>query len=143
MTKGQTFARFVAAPENRAALLAVQDLADELRSERPLRSPQPVYLHGPPGVGKTHLVAALAKSLARADSKLSVQTVSAADFLAVLPTAPPKPNQPDPFAELVDGAKTCDVLILEEVHHLPARAAEAAVQILDERQAHRLATVCT
>src|SRR5450432_3031492 len=51
-----TFARFVATPETRAAWCAVRDVADGTHSL--------VFLHGPPGAGKSHLVHALAGEVA-------------------------------------------------------------------------------
>src|SRR5439155_8119124 len=53
----QTFARFVVTPENRAAWLALHDLASGSLS------PHLLCLHGPPGCGKSHLVNALAAEI--------------------------------------------------------------------------------
>src|SRR5262249_15296450 len=47
-----TFARFIAAPENRAAFLAAQDVAQCVCSRRSQRRTNPLFLHGPPGTGK-------------------------------------------------------------------------------------------
>src|SRR5947199_208655 len=51
-----TFARFVAAPQNRSALLAVQEVAACVCSGRPRRTINPLFLHGTPGTGRLALL---------------------------------------------------------------------------------------
>ena len=54
-----TFARFVTTPENRAAVIAVQRVDACLASNARERLPNPLYLHGPAGTGKSLLASAL------------------------------------------------------------------------------------
>src|SRR5437763_418182 len=79
MLRNKSFARFVAFPENQSAFLAVRDLAGDLSAGKMHRSPNPLLLHGPPGTGKSHLVAGLAAELARGSS-LVIQFLAAGDF---------------------------------------------------------------
>src|SRR5437773_1410250 len=85
-----TFARLVQAPENRAAWLAVQEVAAAMRSQafgtdglesRNACAETPLLmLHGPAGTGKTHLVHALAAEVTRQRPDLVVTTLSAGDL---------------------------------------------------------------
>jgi chromosomal replication initiator protein len=59
------FARFVPVPENQTALAAVEDLAASVASAGTRRIANPLYLHGPAGTGKTHLVSALIEHVTR------------------------------------------------------------------------------
>src|SRR6266851_2489329 len=76
----QTFARWVSTPETGAARQAVGRVADRVLSGRPRREANPLFLHGPSGIGKTHLVAALAHELARRGPELTMQTVAAREL---------------------------------------------------------------
>lgn len=121
----QTFARWVSTPENRSARLAVGRVADCVCSGGQRREVNPLFLHGPAGTGKTHLTAALAHEVSRRRPDLVINLLSGNDFGT------------DQRAE--DG----DLLIVEDLQHLPARASEALVQLLDDRLAHRQQTVFT
>jgi chromosomal replication initiator protein len=149
MLRHKSFARFVTFPENQSAFLAVQDLIDSLRAGK-LRSPNPLFLHGPPGTGKTHLVSGLANEIA-ATGTTSIKVLAATDFresavrestdlakgtIATSEAAPP-------FSALAADAQECDLLILEDLQHLRPTAVETLVQIIDHRQAHQLPMVFT
>lgn len=70
-----TFEEFVIGPGNRlaqAAALAVAELPGEAYN--------PLFLHGPPGLGKTHLLGAIADYLARNHPGLSVHYTTAERF---------------------------------------------------------------
>jgi chromosomal replication initiator protein len=120
-------ARFIAMPENASALAAVKDFAQD-----PEHAARLLFVHGPTGTGKSCLVGALAEALDR-----SVCSLSANAF--------PLPwDQDDPgAAERCDEARRCDLLIVEDLHHLPARATETLVEWLDERERRGLPTVIT
>src|SRR5262245_16035959 len=114
-TESQTFARFVVLPENRFALAAVQRLAGNLVSPRYRRLISPLFLHGPSGTGKSHLVAALIEDFCRKAPGSTVRLLSAADLgaeavsenqLAALDV------EPDP-----------DLLVVDDLHRLPHRTA--------------------
>src|SRR5437870_55502 len=105
MLKAMSFARFVVAPENRAAWIAVQDLAGALSSGKIQGIANPLYLHGCSGTGKTHLVSALVDEVACGASHWAVSFVPASDLL---PAGPPLnqnlfpcTEQPEPPPDLL------------------------------------------
>jgi chromosomal replication initiator protein len=118
-----TFARFTAAAENRPALLAVQQVVECVASRRTRRADNPLLLHGPPGVGKSHLVSALVNEVTRKAPDSIVHLVAAGD----LDTWDDAEEREDPF----EAARRCDLLIVEDLQHLPPRSAEKWVQLFD------------
>src|SRR4051812_5908437 len=115
----QTFARFVPTPENRAALLAVRDVARSVCGRRrPLQNP--LFLHGPTGTGKTHLAAALVEQVTRRRPNLAVAVLPASDLTREGEGLP----SPD-----------CDLAVVEDLQHLPPQAVETLVRLLDAWQA--------
>ena len=108
-------------PENRSAWMAVRQVRRSLQATRPVPFPL-LYLHGGPGVGKTHLLQFLQDSL---PEELTHQYLRATDW----------PEQPN------DAFRRCHVLIVEDIQHLPRRAFEDLKVVLDSRLARRLATV--
>ncbi len=128
-----TFARLVPVAENRSALAAIQQLtatagADGMHTAA--RCPDLLFLHGPPGTGKTHLVSALVDEVCRRSRGLSVATLAAGDW----------PTDVDlTESEMLES----ELLIVEDVQHLSAEAAESLTQTLDHRQGHQQPTVLT
>ncbi len=131
----KTFARFVILPENRAALLAVQDLA-ACFGHRLDRAVPLLFLHGPNGTGKSHLATALAKEISRRHYR--AQALSAADLF---------PAQASDEGEALPGhgagQAEVDLLVVEDVQHLPLAAGAALLALLDERRLLGLPTVLT
>jgi chromosomal replication initiator protein len=77
-----TFESFVIGPGNRlahAAALAVAELPGDAYN--------PLFLHGPPGLGKTHLLGAIAGYLSRNQPSLSVHYTTAERFTTEFVTA--------------------------------------------------------
>ncbi|HZO05501.1 MAG TPA: chromosomal replication initiator protein DnaA [Solirubrobacterales bacterium] len=70
-----TFERFVIGPGNRLAHGAALAVA-----EAPSEAYNPLFLHGPPGLGKTHLLAAIANYLQANAPALSVRYTTAESF---------------------------------------------------------------
>jgi chromosomal replication initiator protein len=70
-----TFERFVIGPGNRLAHAAALAVA-----EAPSEAYNPLFLHGPPGLGKTHLLAAIANYLRANAPALSVRYTTAESF---------------------------------------------------------------
>jgi chromosomal replication initiator protein len=120
--------QFVLLPENRSAVLAVRRLARCL-GPTIRRSPfAPLLLHGPPGVGKSHLADQLLEWAAR---EHTVVRREAADWSAS------EQEQPS------DEVKTCGLLIVEDVQHLPKHGVDSFTAVLDYRIARCQPTLVT
>jgi chromosomal replication initiator protein len=124
-----TFSRFVALPENRAALLAVQCVAECVCSRRS-RQLNPLFVHGASGVGKTHLAWALVQEATRRSPDLCAVVLSAADLIR---------HDEAPLAPAYDA----DLVILEDLQHLSPAFAEAVVQLFDALLARQQQLVVT
>lgn len=122
---------FLVLPENRVAVRAVRSVCRSvLAKKRP--GANPLVLHGPPGTGKSRLSASLLEQISASPEGASAQVVSAGDVA----------RSPDEsFTD--DALATCDLLALEDIQHLPERAADAACDLIDRRTARRRATVVT
>jgi len=151
-----TFARFVAMPENRAALLAVQDVASRVRNQ-PTQddanglltrkaAPGTVLLHGPAGSGKSHLLQALALEATQKRPDLVVTKLAAGDVARpAQPTlfgANDDPRQNGQVFDLEE-ARHCDLFMVEDLQHLHPYAVEPLVQTLDYLEAHGRPAVLT
>lgn len=116
MPTRSSLVRFLATPENRSALAAVQDVLLNLTQGDPEDLPL-LYLHGPSGCGKSYLVSALARELAQAGRRVCL--LSANDFAD-------SSNIPD--------ARHADLLVVEDLQHLPTRFIPALIALIDERR---------
>lgn len=116
--------RFIPLPENRSALLAVRRLAYRLARHRPIGA-QPLVLVGPPGVGKTLLLTGLES---RFQELRTVRRLPAADW---------------PSADEAFSIRRVDLLLIDDLHHLPDWAIESLAGTLDERSSRRLPAVIT
>jgi chromosomal replication initiator protein len=128
-----TFTHWVTTSENRFARAAVRDVVRNLTARRRPAS-NPLVLHGPAGTGKTHLVNALAGVVTRRRPDLIV---------CLLPAADCRPEVPGQPAEWLAAAKECDLLVVEDVQHLPGGAVEALIGVIDDRRARGRQTVFT
>jgi chromosomal replication initiation ATPase DnaA len=129
-TDALTFARLVPLPENRSALAAIQLLAATAGPsgmQTGGRCANILFLHGPPGTGKTHLVSALVEEACQRSRGLCAAMLAAGDWTE------------SPTADLAD----TDLLVVEDVQHLSASAADALTRTLDHRQGHQRPTVLT
>src|SRR4051812_14742579 len=96
-----TFSGWFATPGNRPAFLAVQRVAEGVTGKR-RRPAAPLFLHGPAGVGKTHLINALVADATRRRPDL-VAAVLAANDLALL-LRPGDDGSPSPTRGAAVGA---------------------------------------
>ena len=127
-------ARFVQLPENRAAFRAIEQFAEAVVRE--IDSPL-LFLHGPTGSGKSHLIAGLIERATLGESSRTAQMLSAAEFGRVLLQAPLLRSEDS------REALASDLLVIEDVQHMPPAAGDELASILDRRQARRKAVVVT
>jgi chromosomal replication initiator protein len=142
--------RFVPTPESAAARAALQAILGGFHRHQTELSASLLVLHGPAGSGKTHLVTSLAQAVAeRSNTQVSLR--SASDLVEVLPIAAPRQfrnpdlvdQRADPVASWREETSAAALLILEDLQHLPARAVELVLHVLDTRQAEGRPTVVT
>src|SRR5262249_52972826 len=86
-----------------------------------------LYLHGPPGSGKTHLVEMLAKELATLRRDITICLLGAGDL---------REGEPESIRD-------SDLVVLEDVHQLRPQSEEWLVGVLDDRLRRGRATVFT
>jgi chromosomal replication initiator protein len=107
-----TFERFVIGPGNRmahAAALAVAELPGEAYN--------PLFLHGPPGLGKTHLLGAIADYLRRRRPELTVHFTTTERFTTEFVTALRK-DGPELFKRRY---RKLDALLIDDVQALEGK----------------------
>ena len=109
-----TFERFVIGPGNRLAHGAALAVA-----EAPSEAYNPLFLHGPPGLGKTHLLAAIANYLRDNAPGLSVRYTTAESFTNEF-VAALKSKGSDAFKVRY---RDIDVLLIDDVQFLQGKPA--------------------
>jgi chromosomal replication initiator protein len=108
-----TFEQFVIGASNRfahAAALAVAEL--------PAQAYNPLFLHGPPGIGKTHLLHAIGDYVARYGGGLRVRYATIEEFTSEFVEAVRERRTSD-FKERFRAA---DVVLIDDVQFLAGRA---------------------
>ena len=108
-----TFEQFVIGVSNRfahAAALAVAEL--------PAQAYNPLFLHGPPGIGKTHLLHAIGDYVGRYGAGLRVRYATIEEFTSECVEALRERRTAD-FKERFRGA---DVVLIDDVQFLAGRA---------------------
>jgi chromosomal replication initiator protein len=129
-----TFTHWVTTPENRLARAAVRRAHNCVAGRRRRQAFNPLFLHGPAGTGKTHLVNALATAVTRRCPDRIVCLLPAADC------RPDNPQQPEEWAIM---ARACDLLVVEDLQHLPGRTVEVLVAVIDDCRARARQMVFT
>jgi chromosomal replication initiator protein len=111
-----TFDRFVIGPGNQLAHAAALAVA-----EAPGEAYNPLFLHGPPGLGKTHLLGSVANYLNRHSPQLTVHYTTAESFTNEFVSSL-NGSAIDAFKERYRGA---DVLLIDDVQFLQGKARTA------------------
>jgi chromosomal replication initiator protein len=121
-----TFESFVCSEENKITYTLVEELSSQLaasslqftKSVNPYKTPfNPLFLYGPPGCGKTHLLIAIAHKLLRAGLKvLYVRADLFTDHVV-------KSIRSGEMAYFRTIYRTADVLIIDDVQMLAKRVA--------------------
>jgi chromosomal replication initiator protein len=122
-------------PENRSAVRAAARIARTL--ERPAgrtSSGNPLVFHGPPGVGKTAILQELVRRVIATAEARTARVLSATEF--------PRASSEETGDELAD-LRTCDLVAVEDLHHLKAPDLDAVCALLDHRSARGKPTVVT
>ena len=107
------FERFVIGPGNRFAHAAALAVA-----EAPGEAYNPLYLHGPPGLGKTHLMGAIAGYMRGHHPELTVHYTTAERFTSEFVTAL-RTHGPERFKQRYRGL---DALLIDDVQFLEGKA---------------------
>lgn len=108
-----TFDQFVIGEGNRfahAAALAVAEL--------PAQAYNPLFLHGPPGLGKTHLLHAIGDYVRRYGSGLQVRYATSEDFTTAFVDA----VRDRRTAEFKERFRSADVLLVDDIQFLANKA---------------------
>jgi chromosomal replication initiator protein len=145
MHRKNSVARSLSMPETKAAFRAIEDVIRHFAVGKPQRLPQPLFLHGPAGVGKTHLVSLLVKEVAGQVKGHVLTVLSAGDlrWCGYQTDGAPEEAQANHATEAIEQARGAELLIVEDLQQLRLQAAETLVEILDVRGSRRLPTVVT
>jgi chromosomal replication initiator protein len=130
MHRHKSFACFVCAPENQAALAALQDFAADLGADSD-QQVSFIYLHGPAGTGKSHLVQALVQEITIKRPALTANILDASTLAG------------DSAQSTLETVRDSDLVVLEDLQHLAPVCVEPWIQVMDDRMARRLPTIVT
>ena len=105
-----TFQNFIVGDENRHAFAAAKAV-----SEMPGEIYNPLFIYGPSGVGKTHLMNAIASAIQENNPRLRIRNMTCdellTDFYNLL-------TQHQSLAEFRSNLRDVDVLLVDDVHNL-------------------------
>jgi chromosomal replication initiator protein len=111
-----TFERFVIGPGNQLAHAGALAVA-----EAPGEAYNPLFLHGPPGLGKTHLLGAIANYLHRHSPQLSVHYTTAESFTNEFVAS----LQGTGIEAFKERYRRADVLLIDDIQFLQGKARTA------------------
>jgi chromosomal replication initiator protein len=133
-----TFTNWLPLPENRSALVAVQRVSGCVVSRRRRREMNPLFLHGPAGSGKTHLLQALIADLTNQQPDRVVSMQSAGDVALQWRT-----TEEGKTSEALLAGQNADLFLLEDLQFLGEAAIEPLVQLFDQRLSRQQQMVFT
>lgn len=107
------FERFIVSENNRFAWATAQAVANA-----PGRTPHnPLFIHSDVGLGKTHILQAIANHVRAANPDARIAYTNAEEFTSELVTA----IQKNAVASFRQAYKSCDLLLLDDVHLLAGK----------------------
>ncbi len=109
-----TFEEFVVGPSNRFAHAACLAVAD-----RPAKAYNPLFIHGPVGLGKTHLMQAIGHEVLRRNPNASVLYITSEKFTNQLINA----IQNQTTIKFREKYRTVDVLLIDDIHFIAGKEA--------------------
>src|SRR5687768_12988677 len=118
-----SFAAFLSGPETQLAVAATRAVADD-----PGGAFNPLFLHGAPGMGKTHLLHAVGGAALRSRPAATVCLLSAAQLTAEIEEAPDLAARAAVLARYAG----VSLLLLDDVHELAGTASQKHVLHLVE-----------
>jgi chromosomal replication initiator protein len=113
VNRGHVFERFVIGPGNRLAHAAALAVA-----EAPGESYNPLFLHGPPGLGKTHLLGAIANYIDAHNPDFAIHYTTAESFTNEFVAA----VQTDDMETFKNRYRRPDVLLIDDVQFLEGKS---------------------
>src|SRR4051812_44147192 len=116
---------WIETPESRAALLAIRRVAECVGSNGQRREINPLFLHGPAGTGKSHLVANLIEETAAQRANLTATILAAGDLGLAL-----RADEEGMPPAILDEVRQADLLVIEDLQHLSGRVVEAMVSVI-------------
>ena len=132
-----SFSRLLDLPENHSALVAVRDLADAIAFGRQATQPNPLYLHGSAGVGKTCLVKTLQAEVLRHSGQTVIGWLPAKELQTLLW---PQESAAEGVPRLADEV---DLLVVEDLHHLSPRWADRLAEVIEDLKGRHIPIVFT
>lgn len=113
--QGYTFESIVESPQNKIVFKLFSDFKNFKKTDQP--NYNPIYVYGAEGIGKTHLLHAAATLLKGQNAK--VQYVKSLTFTQNMVSGIKSGKMP----EFRDFYRDCDVLIVDDIHHLAHKSA--------------------
>src|SRR5262245_23285347 len=130
---------WIETPENRPAWLALRRVGECVSSGRKWREFNPLFLHGPAGTGKSHLIHSLITEGTRQRPDAGVNVLASGDVALLFRGHEENAR----LATAREAARKADLLVIEDLQHLDVPVIEALVQVFDERKGRQLQMVFT
>lgn len=109
-----TFDTFVAGKSNQLAFTACKEVAANLGE----KDSNPLYIYGPTGLGKTHLMHSIANEVLRANPAAKVHYLSSERFVDSFVKALQQPGKIDEFKNFF---RSLDVLLIDDVQFIAGK----------------------
>ena len=107
-----TFENFVVGSSNKFAHAACLAVAD-----RPAQAYNPLFIYGPSGLGKTHLLYAITNELKRKINNVRVIYIKGEDFTNQMIDSMSR----QAMTEFRDKYRSCDVLLIDDIHFIAGK----------------------